>query len=126
MSTYILDTHVLLWWFEDPQKLSSQSRTIIENPKCFIYLSSVVTWEISVKAALGKLDVPDKLFDLIKEGQFHELPVSIAHTQVLRALPSHHSDPFDRLLVAQALAENSTLITRDAMVQKYDIDTIKA
>jgi len=123
---YLLDTHTLLWWFSDPNTLSDKARSIIENPKNVIFISSVVTWEIVIKKSLDKLKIPNKFFELIKEGQFQELPIMIEHTQALASLPPHHNDPFDRLLVAQAKSENGTILTRDRTIMKYDVKTIKA
>ncbi len=79
-----------------------------------------------IKKSLGKLKVPDRLFALISEERFVELPITIAHTQALEKLPNHHADPFDRLLIAQARHERATVITRDAQFVKYDIPLIQA
>ena len=123
---YLLDTHILLFWYDNPKLLSDKARAIIENPNNVVFISSVSTWEIAIKKSLGKLNVPDRLFDLVKNGDFLELPITIAHTKKLLSLPDHHRDPFDRLLIAQAMEENATFITRDEKIIKYKIKTIRA
>ena len=123
---YLLDTHTLLWWFDDPDILTSKARKTIEDPKNVIFVSSVLTWEIMIKKSLGKLKVPDSIFTIIRKGKFQELPISIEHTRALGSLPFHHQDPFDRLLIAQAKVEGSTIITRDSRLAKYDVRIVKA
>ena len=123
---YLLDTHVLIWWFSNPDLLHQNTRKIISDIKNIVYVSSVSTWEIVIKVSLGKLKMPNKIFSLIKEENFFELPVLIAHTMELANLHSHHADPFDRLLIAQAKSENLTLITKDKDVKKYDISCLEA
>ena len=105
--TYILDTHILLWWFTDPSKLSPKAQMIIEDRNKLVFVSSVSTWEIIIKKSLGKLEVPSKIFSLIEKESFQELPVTISHTKELEKLPRHHNDPFDRLLIAQAIKEKA-------------------
>lgn len=122
--SYILDTHALLWWLSDPDLLSSEAKEIVTDIKNLIYVSSVSTWEIAVKLSLGKLKAPKQIFDIIKRESFFELPISIEHTKCLSLLPDHHKDPFDRLLIAQAIVEKSVLITSDKMIRKYPIPII--
>lgn len=124
--TYILDTHVLLWWLDDPKLLSKETQNILHDISNIIYVSSVSTWEIVIKQSLGKLKVPRQIFDVIDKESFFELPISIKHTKCLSTLPDYHRDPFDRLLIAQAIIEKSTLITSDKMIAKYSIPIIKA
>lgn len=123
---YLLDTHVVLWWLENPRKLSPQAVSTIENQKHIIYLSSVATWEIAVKKMLGKLEVPDSIFTLLETSQFEELPVSIEHTKALLKLPFYHHDPFDRLLIAQAMTEKCPILTRDQIFPRYDVVVMNA
>ena len=123
---YLLDTHTLLWWFADPSRLLAKTREVIAEPTNAVMISSVSTWEIVIKKALGKLEVSSKIFDLINEESFSELPVTIAHTRQLAALPSLHQDPFDRLLIAQAVNEKATIITRDKVFEKYPVLLLKA
>lgn len=123
---YLIDTHILLWWFQNPSLLSNRAREIISNPNNVVMVSSVSTWEIVIKKSLGKLKAPDKIFDLIIKENFLELPVTINHTRHLQKLKKHHNDPFDHLLIAQAKTENLTLLTRDRKIQKYNLNIIEA
>lgn len=115
-----------LWWFNDPKQLSSQAREIISDIENIVLVSSVSTWEIVIKKSLGKLQVPDVIFELIDKENFLELPITIAHTKILSKLPRHHEDPFDRLLIAQAILGKAALITRDKVIEKYPITVIRA
>jgi len=124
--SYILDTHVLLWWLDDPKLLSLEAQKIIHDSTNLVYISSVSTWEIVIKQSLGKLEVPKNIFAVIKKANFFELPISIEHTKCLSTLQDYHKDPFDRLLIAQAIVEKSTLITSDKMIAKYPIPTVHA
>lgn len=121
----LLDTHIVIWWYEDPEKISDDARKLIEDRANILFLSPVVLWEISIKQSLNKLKVPDSLIkkaihDLI------EIPIMIRHTQVLSKLPLIHSDPFDRILISQAKADDLHLMTRDKQIAKYDLKLIKA
>jgi PIN domain nuclease of toxin-antitoxin system len=123
---YLLDTHVLLWWLENNSTVSPQAFKIIQDPQQVIWVSSVTVWEIVIKKSLGKLECPDNLIEVIGQSGFKELPVNFEHIEHLKDLPHHHSDPFDRLLISQALAENLTLITRDQKIPLYTVPTLKA
>jgi PIN domain nuclease of toxin-antitoxin system len=121
----LLDTHVIIWWYEDPQLLLDSSRKLIENKENALFLSPAVLWEISIKQSLKKLKVPDGLIDRAILDLI-EIPIMIKHTQVLKKLPHIHHDPFDRILIAQAKVDDLYLMTRDKQVSKYDIRLIKA
>ncbi len=123
---YLLDTLTLLWWFSSPLILSKKAHDIIADGNNTILISSVSTWEIAIKKSLGKLTVPDTIFSLIHHESFTELPITIEHTEALLKLPHHHTDPFDRLLVAQALVEKVPIISRDKMLTKYKITVVVA
>jgi PIN domain nuclease of toxin-antitoxin system len=123
--SYLIDTHVVLWWFDDPEKLSEQTRGIIRNKDSHIFVSSVSTWEISIKHSLGKLRISGDIWSLIEQN-FSELPMTIAHTKKLLELKLHHTDPFDRILIAQAKADNLILLTRDPIFKKYNVPLIPA
>lgn len=121
----ILDTHVLLWWYEDPKLLRKEAQEAIEKPSNNIYLSSAVIWELIIKGSLGKLKIPNALIDgAISD--FKELPISIKHTLTLKDLETGHHDFFDRILIAQFLCENYYLRTRDKIILEYKINLIKA
>ena len=115
----LLDTHVYLWWLDTPVLLSKKAVELIENPNNIIYISAVVSWEISIKVSIGKLNVSSDVMDYIVKNSFIELPITVKHTQELLSLENLHKDPFDRILLAQAKNEKLTFITRDSQCLKY-------
>lgn len=117
---------MLLWWLENPSLLSQEARNIIQEPSNIVFVSSVSTWEIAIKRSLGKLKAPSRIIDFVFSQNFQELPITIAHTQELEALPSVHHDPFDRLLIAQAISEGTPILTRDTIFAKYPVSIITA
>lgn len=121
----LLDTHVLLWWLDDPSLLSS-ARDAISDPRNEALVSVAVVWEITIKAALGKLDIPDDLEQMLAAAGFTLLPIDLRHVMAVRNLPAHHRDPFDRLLAAQAVIEIATLMTRDANLLRCPMALIQA
>ena len=122
----LLDTHVVIWWLEANPTLAQTARQAIEIPSNLIFVSAVTAWEITVKKALGKLTAPDNLEAELTRHRFLPLPITIPHAVAVGKLPPIHQDPFDRLLAAQALVENLTLITRDDQLLKYGIPVILA
>lgn len=114
----LLDTHVLLWWLAD-EGLTDPARDAIADPENLVMVSAASAWEISVKKALGKLAAPDDLARQVGESGFTALPISLAHGIAAGELPRHHDDPFDRMLIAQALLEGLTIITRDKRFSEY-------
>lgn len=115
----LLDTHVYLWWLEDHPKLSAKGRSLIHTASN-VYVSSASIWEASIKAAIGKLDVAvDDLVVQIEGNGFEELPVTALHAAAVRKLPQIHQDPFDRMLVAQAITEPLKLLTHDEKLKGY-------
>lgn len=122
----LLDTHVFLWWADDPQLLSDAAREAIRDGKNTVYVSAAVAWEIAIKKSLGKLDAPDDLQAVITANCFLPLPVTISHAMCVQVLPAHHRDPFDRLLIAQAIHEGLTFISRDGHVARYGVPYILA
>ena len=119
----LLDTHALLWWLAD-EGLSDQARDAVADPANLVMVSAVSAWEISVKKALGKLTAPDDLERQVNEGGFAPLSISIAHGIAAGELPRHHDDPFDRMLIAQAFAEELTIVTHDKRFAGYDVSTL--
>ncbi len=117
----LLDTHILLWWLNNDPKLSRSESKLIANPDNLIFVSAASSWEIAVKKMIGKLDAPDNLPVALTANDFRELPISIAHTQLLYQLPPHHNDPFDRMMIAQSLCEDLTFLTRDTKILLYPI-----
>ncbi len=122
----LLDTHTVLWWLNDDPTLSEAARAAIADPENTVFLSAVVVWEIRIKQGIGKLDLPDDFGEVLAEQRFPELAVTVDHAHTIEGLPAIHRDPFDRLLVAQAMVEKMTLVTRDPAIAKYGVDIIIA
>ena len=122
----LLDTHVVLWWLDDPLLLSQTAREVIADPVNDVLVSAAVCWEIAIKRGLGKLTAPADLRGALYSCGFGELHITSAHVLATETLPMHHRDPFDRILVAQALMEGATLVSRDPMVAAYRVSTITA
>jgi PIN domain nuclease of toxin-antitoxin system len=121
----LLDTHALLWWLAD-EGLSGQARDAIADPANLVAVSAASAWEISIKKALGKLSAPDDLELQVQTGGFVPLPISIRHGIAAGQLPHHHEDPFDRMLIAQAVAEGLTIVTRDKHFDAYGVPLLAA
>ncbi len=122
----LLDTHVVLWWLADDPQLSREARSAIADPDNTVFLSAVVVWEIRIKQAIGKLEIPSDFADVLAGQPFSELPVTVEHANALAGLPVLHRDPFDRMLVAQATVERLTVVTRDQDIPRYGIATVTA
>ena len=121
----LLDTNALLWWLAD-EGLAAQARDAIADPENLVVVSAVSAWEISIKKALGKLAAPDDLEHQVQVGGFTPLPITIAHGVAAGKLARHHDDPFDRMLIAQALAEGLTVVTRDKRFSDYSVALLPA
>jgi PIN domain nuclease of toxin-antitoxin system len=115
----LLDTHVYLWWLDDSPLLSQAARTMIREAET-VYISSATLWEAVIKIGLGKLEAnPAELVAGIRESGFEPLPITPEHTLALPGLANHHKDPFDRMLIAQAIYEPLHLITMDGVLSAY-------
>jgi PIN domain nuclease of toxin-antitoxin system len=119
----LLDTHVLIWW-DEGRKLAAAARRAIMQADA-VYVSAASAWEIGIKIGLGRLRPARTVSQAAEESGFLELPVTFRHAEVA-ALPAHHRDPFDRLLIAQAELEGLTLVTRDPIFRRYGMKTIAA
>jgi PIN domain nuclease of toxin-antitoxin system len=117
----LLDAHVFLWWDTGDVRLAADVRDVIADPGNRVLLSAASVWEIAIKRALGKLDFRGGLVKAIAANGFEELPVTAAHAERAAALPDHHRDPFDRMLVAQSLCEACVLATRDRAFEAYGV-----
>ena len=115
----LLDTHVLLWWLGNDPSLSEGARALIRDPQNVIFVSAVSLWEIWLKQSLGKLRVPERFEERLAEEPFESLPLTGAQARQVATLPWHHRDPFDRMLVAQAMTEELQLLTADPVVARY-------
>jgi PIN domain nuclease of toxin-antitoxin system len=110
--------------FEGSRHLSKTARLAIANPANAILVSVVSVWEIAIKTGLGRLRVPDDVLERIDEAGFLGLPLGFSETKLLNTLPHHHGDPFDRILIAQALEHGASLVTRDEIMAKYRVPIV--
>ena len=122
----LLDTHCLLWWLDDPSIISIQAYKLVSDPTNDIFISAAVIWEIAIKQSIGKLVVIGDVDSCIEKSNFQQLPISSEHAWVTKQLPMIHKDPFDRMLVAQAMVENATIVTRDANIPLYGVPFVLA
>jgi PIN domain nuclease of toxin-antitoxin system len=122
---FLADTHALLWWSNGDPRLSTRARDLILDPDVEILASAVSAWEIAIKAGLGALTLPstpdDFMRDLLSTSQMKPLPIDVRHAVRVFDLPPLHKDPFDRLLIAQAIVENVPLITNDQLIARYPV-----
>jgi len=122
----LLDTHALLWWLDDDPTLSAEARDAIADGRNLVFVSAVVIWEVRIKQSLGKLQLPSNFREVLDSQAFDELPLTVDHAHRLAELPPLHRDPFDRMLVAQAMAERLTIVTRDPDIARYPVRTLRA
>ena len=122
----LLDTHTLIWWLANDSTLSQVAKKAISNPDNLVFISAASAWEMAIKKSLGKLDVPDDLAIQIKNHNFQPLSITINHGLAIEKLPYHHNDPFDRMIIAQAICESMTIITRDKKFSSYKISILKS
>lgn len=124
----LIDTHTFIWWNTDDPLLSVLAKEIIANGNNEIFLSAASVWEIAIKTAKGRLVLPEPPAQYISSRmslyRFQSLPVQITHAVHVFELPSYHSDPFDRMLIAQSQLESLPLITKDEDIRQYDLETI--
>jgi PIN domain nuclease of toxin-antitoxin system len=118
----LLDTHILIWALADPDKLSENGRLALEDPQNEILFSAASIWEIALKKRIGRIHfpfAPDQIAKAAKESGFAELPVFAIAAALVEQLPLHHRDPFDHLLIAQAMSEPARLFTADPLFARY-------
>lgn len=116
--TLLLDTHVILWWQRDDRRLGREARKAIAEADV-VWVSAVSGWEVAIKSALGRLRLDEPFAALLAADDFTELPMTLAHADRLQQLPPHHADPFDRMLVAQALTQRATIVSHDRALEPY-------
>jgi PIN domain nuclease of toxin-antitoxin system len=120
----LLDTHVALWWLVDPDVLSEQARDVIGDGGNRVVLSAASVWEAAIKVAAGRLSMPETFDEAAEAVGIESLPISARHARRAAELPPLHRDPFDRMLVAQAVEEGLVIVTRDARVRQYAVATL--
>jgi len=124
----LLDTHIFLWWIADDPRLPAAAQQALGDGTNCTYVSVASIWEIGIKAGLGRLLLPEPATDFMAEqlrvNGFTLLPISLAHALHIVQLPSHHRDPFDRLLIAQAKLDGLRLVTCDAAFAAFGIDLL--
>lgn len=125
----LLDTHALLWWLLGDPRLGQQAQDAIQNPRNRVYASVVSAWEIAIKFGLGRLQVPTPVSSWLPAelvaNKFSPLSIDVRHALGVETLPPHHADPFDRLLIAQAVVEGLTIVTRDAQFPLYGVPLLR-
>jgi len=124
---YLLDTHAFLWFVSGDKQLPESARNIIEDIHQSCFLSAASLWEITIKHQNKKLDLGlslEDLFDFADRNQIEIIPINYEHLLLLSKLPGHHNDPFDRLIISQAISEELIIITRDKLYKKYKAQLI--
>lgn len=120
---FILDTHILIWWLLNDEKLPDSALSLIKDPRNQVLVSVVSAWEISIKVSLKKLQFPlDELEMAITNNGFNSLAITISHAVKCATIPMHHQDPFDRMLIAQSSVESARLLTHDKLLTSYGDD----
>lgn len=124
----LLDTHAFLWWISDDRRLSDRAREFIGDGRNELFFSAASGWEISIKAGLGRLEVPGDLqrfiADQLSRNAIKVLPIYLSHTLHTRVLPDHHRDPFDRILTSQAILEEMPLLSADPKISHYPVEVV--
>lgn len=122
MTTWLVDTHAALWFLDDAPSLSGPAKARMESADSRLLVSAASLWEMAIKRRLGKLGVPDDLLDVLREQDFEVLPITAAHAWGVAHLPlGEHRDPFDRMLVSQALLEGVPVISADSQLEQYGV-----
>jgi PIN domain nuclease of toxin-antitoxin system len=120
----LLDTHALLWWLMASPRLSDRARDAIAEPRNQVHVSIATAWEIAIKRSIGRLRVTEDITADLAADAFELLSIELAHIAALERLPHHHRDPFDRMLVAQAMAEGMRLVSGDANIARYGVPVV--
>ncbi len=120
----LLDTHAALWWLADDERLGTDASRQLGDESNRVLLSAAVCWEVAIKRSLGKLKAPEDLAATLLGAGVQPLPVALEHASAVEALPFHHRDPFDRMLVAQAIVEGATIVSGDDRLRSYDVSIV--
>ncbi len=124
-NSYLIDTHIFIWWMENNKRLSKKLYDLLSNPQNQIFLSVVSIWEIVIKQSKNRLNISVDIEKGVKISGFSTLPIEVTHALKIQELPIYHNDPFDRMIIAQAQIENLTLITNDPKIKKYKVKIFK-
>jgi PIN domain nuclease of toxin-antitoxin system len=122
----LIDAHVLCWWIADQPELADGARAAIADPDNIVGVSAATIWELTIKQAAGRLEFDGDFRDELEANRFDILPIGLDHALAAATLPPHHSDPFDRMLVAQAQVERLTIVTRDRRIPQYGVPVLAA
>jgi PIN domain nuclease of toxin-antitoxin system len=121
----LLDTHLIVWWMNgEASKISEKALAALGSEDMEPVVSAVAIWEAAIKRRLGKLEVPVDMLAQIEDSGVELLPVTVRHADFVSSLPAHHADPFDRLLISQAMVEGIALASADETMRRYDIEVI--
>ena len=120
----LLDTHILLWWLAADPALPHRAAEVISDADTTVVISAATAWEIAIKKAVGRLEAPDDLLDALEANDFESIAITTIHALAAGQLPPHHSDPFDRMLIAQSRIEGLTLVSTDRRLSDYDVELL--
>lgn len=120
----LLDTHALVWWLEDDERLSGRARDLIADGANIVFVSAVSIWEIRIKEALGRIRLPKNFIQSVENEGFYALDITWSHVDRLSSLQTLHKDPFDRILISQSQTEKLAIVTRDEQIRRYDVSTV--
>jgi len=122
----LIDTHIFIWMLGRPERLSAAALSAVNDSANQLLVSVVSLWEIAIKVSIGKLAMPMELDEAIEFAATESLPLTLAHIKQSQRLPFHHSDPFDRMMIAQAIEEGLTIVTRDRIFASYGVPVLTA
>jgi PIN domain nuclease of toxin-antitoxin system len=122
----LLDTHTLLWTLVEPKRLSAQAIAAIAAGESEVFVSVVSPWEMAIAKARGKMNPPDDLETRLAQSRFELMPVRLRHIRAIESMPHHHSNPFDRMLIAQAQVDGLTLVSADRKIRQYPVSLLPA
>ena len=122
----LLDTHTMLWTLFERDRLSTKARAAIEAEENEIFVSVVSPWELAIKRSHRPIEVADEVIPSLQRQRFEILPVLLRHTIAIEGMPYHHRDPFDRMLVAQAVTDGMTIVTSDRKLRRYSVSLMPA
>lgn len=120
----LIDTHILIWWLSDSGNIRTEHRELIADPENIVCVSMISIFELYIKASIGKMVLPEDLIKAIEESDISTLELKFDHFEAYRSLPVIHKDPFDKLIIAQAISEQLPLISYDQVFAEYPIDLL--